>query len=123
MRVAMLVMMRKCGKGRLIGGLLSLLLVLPACKKDYPSDIPDWVEDRVRKCKQPFTDCHGLKVMEYAGLGQRWFYFRQANGNDELFTEGASSVCAGNDLFVWEAQCQTLPLDSLHPVRTIWVED
>lgn len=117
-------MIWKQGKGTFAGLMGALLLfLLPSCTKDYPTDIPDWVEDRIRKCKQPFTDCRGLKVLEYSGLGQRWFYFREASGNDELFTEGASSVCSGNDLFVWEAQCTVVPLDSLHPVRTIWVED
>ncbi|MFZ1686936.1 MAG: hypothetical protein WAU70_05930 [Flavobacteriales bacterium] len=103
-------------------GLLFLLLVPLSCKKDYPNDIPGWVKDRIKRCKEPFHDCHGLSVKEFQGLGATWYYFREESGTDELYTEGASLACNGTDMFVYEEQCAAVVLDSLHQRRTIWVE-
>jgi len=102
--------------------LLMACIGMCACTKDYPNDIPGWVKDRIKRCKEPFRDCHGLSVKEFQGLGATWYYFREENGTDELYTVGASLVCNGTDMFVYEDQCQAVVLDSLHQRRTIWVE-
>ncbi len=104
---------------------LSLLLVLSllSCNKDYPSDIPGWVEDRIHDCRKPFHDCNGLEILEYGGLGQRWFYFvERDNGSDELYDESAALICTGHGMFIHEEQCSALVLDSLHVVRSVWKE-
>jgi hypothetical protein len=101
---------------------VAALSLLPGCTKDYPNDIPGWVEDRIERCKEPFRDCNGLSIQEYSGSGQRWFYFREEDGSDELYTGEATLMCTGTNMFVDEEQCTVVVLDSLHHVRTIWVE-
>ena len=103
-----------------------LLLRLPlllSCRKDYPSNIPGWVENRIHDCRKLFHDCNGLEIIEYQGLGKRWFYFvERDNGSDELFDEGGASICTGSGMFIYEEQCPVIVLDSLHPVRSVWKE-
>jgi hypothetical protein len=48
--------------------LISLSLFLYTCKKDYPSDIPQWLKDKIEHCKKTH-DCCGynsaLTIMEF----------------------------------------------------------
>lgn len=103
--------------------LVLAIAFLAACRKDYPTDIPGWVADRIRDCRKPFHRCNGLEILEYAGLGQRWFYFvERDNGSDELYRESAELVCTGQGMFIHEEQCSAVVLDSLHLVRQVWQE-
>jgi hypothetical protein len=104
--------------------LCCLLLAMSSCRKDYPSDIPGWVEDRIHDCRKVFHNCNSLDIIEYKGLGQRWFYFnqRENDGADELYDEGGSLICSGHNMFIYEEQCPVIVLDSLHMVRSVWSE-
>jgi len=52
---------------KLLTLLIFFALGLSSCKKDHPKDIPQWIKDKIKKCKRK-SCCYGqygsLKILE-----------------------------------------------------------
>jgi len=115
--------------------LLYLLLICFAlssssCKRDYPSDIPGWLKDRILSLKRtgkshPFMACNissgGLRIYEYKvnSTGDIVYCFSETYGYTYLDAQG-NTLC---NTYMGSPSCSSCICSSgsgMTKLRTVW---
>ena len=115
--------------------LLLTLLLFSTCKKDYPKDIPDWLEDRIKEEKKncrplskEICNCDGgncLEIKEYTtNINETVYEFRKSSLEGGYFLDyDGNSLCAYN--YLWTNcvdSCVYFTYCDIQLTREIWIQ-
>ena len=111
---------------------LSLILLINSCQKDYPKDIPDWLEDKIKEIKKEHKgeECWpGVcrRIDEYAkdGVTTFWYMPGVTPVGYQVFDYDGTYQCS-YDPDIWFAPdtiCGNLGnIETYSFVRRIWEE-
>ncbi len=109
---------------------LILVFSLFACKKDFPSDIPQWVKAEIVKCKRG-SCCdlsgNGWSIGEYINKKnqQKIYVFQKSNDGmscKEYYDYDGNLICYHNIVYCPGDSCGNIPIVDLNYSRGIWSE-
>ncbi len=112
---------------------LTTILVINSCKKDYPKDIPKWLKVKIREykkggCKCPCYYSSGCLIISERvnGQGEKIYEFYGPWQNpmmSEFYDYSGNIICnrTGNSIPINDS-CGTIHLDDYVFVRDIWEE-
>lgn len=106
-----------------------ILLVLASCKKDYPNDIPQWLENKIKECKKGSccTQLGPLGISEYVNTNDQSYIYKFWRGCphccDEYYDFNGNLICTNNIVWCPGDSCGTIPFNTIVFSRDIWREN
>lgn len=74
--------------------LISSFLI--SCKKDYPADIPEWVQKRIKNCKRSLNCCYKgdrLRIIEEKTDKGLLYYHFIIDDYDSIYNYNGNLIC------------------------------
>jgi hypothetical protein len=98
-----------------------------ACKKDYPKDIPEWLEKRIKQMKKE-NECNDspIQIQEYKGVSNDTILYLFTKPcqfcKHVVYNYNGSLLC--NDIEIWTGHdsCGNLSFTDYDFHRMIWTE-
>ena len=104
--------------------LLTIVMLISACKKDYPKDIPQWVKDKIIHCKKTSDCCghgfHPLHIYEYKNETSIVYIF---SGDGEITFDYYGNVLCDYYFGTWTCSPTYLQDNNYKKTREVWSED
>jgi len=107
--------------------LLTLIVAMSvnSCKKDYPKDIPNWLEDKIKYCDKNKNDCHGLIIDEYSYQSNIYYelYVPIAAPRPNDYYDYNGNLICSDPYMTGNVSCGSFTSGNLTFKRRIWQEN
>jgi hypothetical protein len=101
--------------------LIFFALLVNSCNKDYPKDIPKWLEKKIKYCDKRKNDCQMLIIDEYSYQGEIYYnlYVPEAPPRqNDFYDYNGNLICSES----YSQSCSYFSNSKLNIIRRIWQE-